>query len=90
MTVIVCDICKNPIPAATRTYSWQTRYDRYETIKDKDMCPDCLGHLETSVNEELGQVDKFQFLEYKNTLAEKLSEMGMWDTKEKNRLIEAK
>lgn len=68
MTNIVCDICKKPIPYATRNWSWKTRYARYDTLKSKDLCPACLDALDGSVRAHFESKENFGFMEYKSTL----------------------
>ena len=75
MTNIVCDICKKVIPDSTRNYSWETRYARYDTIKDKDLCPDCLGDLNDEIGGVMENHSKYGFETYKSTLSKKLEEL---------------
>ena len=88
MTNIICDACKRPIPAATRTYAWEIRYDRYETHKDKDICPDCLEKLYNEVHAEMEESPAFHFKEAKNIFEDKLEELCAWDDAERNKVLE--
>ena len=72
MTNIICDICKKPIPYASRNWSWKTRYMRYDTIKSKDLCPTCLAELDGAVRGHFEGKDSFGFVEYKSTLDSEL------------------
>ena len=87
MTNIICDFCKKPIPDAIRVYSWEKRYERYDTIKDKDICPDCLKVLEDEMHAVLEESPVFQFGEVKQLLEDKVEELGAWSTRSKNRLL---
>ncbi len=87
MTNIICDFCKKPIPEAVRIYSWEKRYERYDTIKDKDICPDCLKVLEDEMHAELEEKTVFQFGEVKQLLEDKVEELGAWNTRSKNRIL---
>jgi hypothetical protein len=87
MTNIICDICKNPIPDAVRVYSWQKRYERYDTIKDKDICPDCLGALDEEMHAELETRAEFQFKEAKEILEDKLEKMAKWQPKARDKVL---
>jgi hypothetical protein len=86
MTNIICDICKKPIPAAVRVYSWEKRYERYDTIKDKDICPDCLAHLDEEIHAELERKTNFQFRDAKKILENKVDTLGKWDPRARKRI----
>ena len=75
MTEIVCDSCKKAIPSAKRNYSWETRDDRYDTIKDKDLCPECLAELGNTVMQEMESETEFTLMGYQKTLVDKLGEV---------------
>ena len=87
MTNIICDFCKKPIPEAVRIYSWQKRYERYDTIKDKDICPDCLKRLDDEIHAELEEREVFQFGDAKEILESKVDELGAWSTRSKNKVL---
>jgi len=87
MTNIICDFCKKSIPDAARVYSWEKRYERYDTIKDKDICPDCLKVLEDEMHAELKERTVFQFSEVKQLLEDKVEELGAWSTRSKNKVL---
>jgi hypothetical protein len=87
MTNIICDFCKKPIPDATRIYSWEKRHERYDTIKDKDICPDCLKVLEEEMHAELAGRALFLFGEVKQVLEEKIEELGAWSARSKNKVL---
>ena len=72
MTNIICDMCKKPIPYATRNWSWKTRDMRYDTLKSKDLCPDCLAKLDGIIRDDMEAKDNFGFMDYKKTLASEL------------------
>ena len=75
MTEIVCDSCRKVIPSATRNYSWESRDDRYDTIKDKDLCPECLATLDGAILKEMESEAQFSFPGFQKTLEEKLGEL---------------
>jgi len=87
MTNIICDFCKKPIPEAVRIYSWEKRYERYDTIKDKDICTDCLKVLEEEIHAELAGKTLFLFGEAKQVLEEKIEELGAWSARSKNKVL---
>jgi hypothetical protein len=87
MTNIICDICKKPIPDATRIYSWAKRYARYDTIKDKDVCPNCLAALEDKIHAEMENRDEFQFNDAKQVLEDKLERMSKWQPKARSKVL---
>jgi hypothetical protein len=87
MTNIICDFCKKPIPEATRIWSWQKRYERYDTIKDKDICPTCLKMLDDEIHDEMEERDLFQFGEVRQVLEDKLEELGAWSARRKNKML---
>jgi len=87
MTNIICDICKKPIPEAVRIYSWQKRYERYDTVKDKDICPDCLALLEEEVHAEMEKKNRFEFGDSKKTLVGKLESLSKWQAKDRNKVL---
>jgi hypothetical protein len=87
MTNIICDICKKPIPDAVRVYSWEKRYERYDTIKDKDICPDCLFRLDEEIHAELEKKDKFEFHEVKDILNDKLESLSKWQAKARKKVL---
>ncbi|HUV06190.1 MAG TPA: hypothetical protein VMX75_00585 [Spirochaetia bacterium] len=88
MTNIICDLCKRPIPAAIRNYSWESRHERYDTYKDKDICPECLEKLHDEIHAELEEKPVFRFDETKTILEKKLTEMGAWTEKERNKFLD--
>ena len=75
MTEIVCDICRKAIPNSVRCYSWETRNERYDTIKDKDICPACVDELEGEIHKVMGTSDKYTFGGHRETLVNKLEEL---------------
>ena len=87
MTNIICDICKKPIPDAVRIYSWEKRYERYDTIKDKDICPDCLAQLEEEIYAEMEKRADFQFLDTKKIMTDKLESLSKWAPKDRNKVL---
>ena len=87
MTNILCDICKRPIPEAIRSYSWATRFDRYDTLKDKDFCVDCQTVLEKAVDEELAKNEDYRFVDQKRILNQKLEELCAWDEAERDKVL---
>ena len=87
MTNIICDVCKRPVAYAGRTYSWATRFELYDTIKDKDLCPDCLGVLLDEVEKVMAETDDYQFLAQKQALEDKLEELTVWDEREKDKVL---
>ncbi len=73
MTNIICDMCKKPIPNATRNWSWNTRNMRYDTIKSKDFCPACLAKLDGNVRDDMEKKDAYRYDEYKASLNSQLT-----------------
>ena len=70
-----------------RTYSWATRFELYDTIKDKDLCSDCLGVLLGEVEKVMAETDDYQFLAQKQALEDKLEELTVWDEREKDKVL---
>jgi hypothetical protein len=75
MTHTYCDVTGDEIDNATTNYAWRIRDNRYDVIRGRDFSVDGLKKLETAVYEELGQNERFSFMEYKRALAEKIDEM---------------
>ncbi len=75
MTITYCDITGNEVANATTNYAWRIRDRRYDTIKGRDFSVDGLAKLEAAVREELGQNERYNYMEYKAVLARKIAEM---------------
>jgi len=75
MTVTYCDITGNEVENATNNYAWRIRNRRYDVIRGRDFSVDGLRQLEDAVRDELGQKERFSFMDYKETLARKIDEM---------------
>lgn len=75
MTEIICDVCRKAIPNSVRCYSWESRNERYDTIKDKDICPACLNELDGEVRKEMEAVPKYTFGGHRETFVSKLEEL---------------
>ena len=75
MTATYCDITGNEIENATTNYAWRIRESRYDVIRGRDFSVEGMRRLQDAVVEEMAQSDRFSFLEYKRTLADKIDEM---------------
>ncbi|MBN1412005.1 MAG: hypothetical protein JW969_14245 [Spirochaetales bacterium] len=75
MTVIYCDVTKKPIESATTNYTWETRNQRYDTLKNKDLSPEGMSKLQKEVTGEMETKSIFSFGEYKRVLEEKLAKV---------------
>ncbi len=75
MTVTYCDITGNEVENATTNYAWKIRNRRYDVIRGRDFSVEGLAKLEEEVRQELGQKERYSFLDYKETLARKIDEM---------------
>ena len=75
MTATYCDITGNEIENATTNYAWRIRESRYDVIRGKDFSVEGMKKLEDAVFEEMAQGDRFNFMEYKRALGEKIQEM---------------
>jgi len=76
MTVTYCDVTKKPIENATTNYTWETRGWRYDTILNKDLSPDGMAKLENSVRKKMEESNRFDFMEHKRILTEKLKKLS--------------
>ncbi len=75
MTITYCDVTGDEIEYATTNYAWRIRDRRFDTIKGRDFSVGGLSKLENAVRNEMAQDDRFNFMEYKRILAEKIAEM---------------
>ena len=75
MTSTYCDITGDEIENATTNYAWRIRGNRYDVIRGRDFSVDGIKKLEDEVYGELGENERFSFMEYKRKLAEKIDEM---------------
>ena len=75
MTVTYCDITGNEVENATTNYAWRIRERRYDVIRGRDFSVEGLQQLEDAVRDELGQKERYSFMDYKETLARKIDEM---------------
>ena len=75
MTATYCDITGNEIENATTNYAWRIRAGRYDVIRGRDFSVEGMKKLEDAVIEDMAQSDRFNFMEYKRTLGEKIQEM---------------
>ena len=75
MTATYCDITGNEVENATTNYAWRIRESRYDVIRGKDFSVEGMKKLEDAVFEEIAQGDRFNFMEYKRALGEKIQEM---------------
>jgi hypothetical protein len=75
MTEIVCDICRKVIPNSVRSYSWESRNERYDTILDKDVCPACLDELDGAIRQVMETEDQYTYGGHRETLVSKLEEL---------------
>ena len=75
MTVTYCDVTGTEVENATTNYAWKIRDRRYDVIRGRDFSVDGLAKLEEEVRQELGQKERYSFMDYKETLARKIDEM---------------
>ena len=75
MTVTYCDITGNEIQNGTANYVWRHRARKTETILGRDFSVEGRQKLEDAVLDEIAQGPRFDFMEYKRILAEKIQEM---------------
>jgi hypothetical protein len=75
MTITYCDITGNEVNNATTNYAWRIRDRRYDMIKGRDFSVEGLAKLEAAVREELGQNERYNYMEYKAVLARKIAKM---------------
>jgi|APSaa5957512622_1039677.scaffolds.fasta_scaffold405567_1 hypothetical protein len=75
MTITYCDITGNEVSNATTNYAWRIRDRRYDMIKGRDFSVEGLAKLEAAVREELGQNERYNYMEYKAVLARKIAKM---------------
>ncbi len=75
MTATYCDITGNEIENATTNYAWRIRESRYDVIRGRDFSVEGMKKLEDAVIEDMAQSDRFNFMEYKRALGEKIQEM---------------
>ncbi|MBT3276245.1 MAG: hypothetical protein HN368_24065 [Spirochaetales bacterium] len=76
MTVTYCDVTGNEIENATTNYAWRIRDLRFDTIRGRDFSVDGLRKLEKAVKDEMEKEDRFNFMEYKRILGEKITAMA--------------
>ena len=75
MTATYCDVTGNEIENATTNYAWRIRDSRYDVILGRDFSVEAMKKLENAVFEEMAQSDRFNFMEYKQALADKIQEL---------------
>ncbi len=75
MTATYCDITGNEIGNATTNYAWRIRDNRYDVIRGRDFSVEGMKKLEQAVYEEMAQSERFNFMDYKRALANKIQEM---------------
>ena len=75
MTATYCDVTGNEIENATTNYAWRIRDSRYDVIRGRDFSVEGMRKLEDAVVDEMAQSDRFNFMDYKRTLANKIQEM---------------
>lgn len=75
MTISYCDVTGDEIENATTSYAWSIRDRRYDVIKGRDFSVDGLKQLEDAVRGEMEQEERFNFMEYKKVLADKIREL---------------
>ena len=75
MIVTYCDITGNEIQNGTTSYVWRNRARKTETILGRDFSVEGRQKLEDAVLDEIAQGPRFDFLEYKRILAEKIQVM---------------
>ena len=75
MTVTYCDITKKEIENATTNYAWRIRNRRYDVVYGRDISVEGMQELESEVFKELAKNERFNFLEYKKALADKITDM---------------
>lgn len=75
MTATYCDITGNEIENATTNYAWRIRESRYDVIRGRDFSVEGMKILQDAVVDEMAQGDRFDFMEYKRVLAEKIDEL---------------
>ena len=75
MTATYCDVTGNEIENATTNYAWRIRDSRYDVIRGRDFSVEAMKKLENAVFEEMAQSDRFNFMEYKQALADKIQEL---------------
>ncbi len=75
MTTTYCDITGNEIENATTNYAWRIRESRFDVIRGRDFSVEGMQILNDSVIEEMGQSERFDFMEYKRILADKIDEL---------------
>ena len=74
MTVTHCDITKKQI-TPRRSYSWATRFDRYDVILDKDISPKGMEILEADLHKQMEKTTEFKFLQYKSLIKNRLEKL---------------
>jgi len=72
MTATYCDITGNEIENATTNYAWRIRDSRYDVIRGRDFSVEGMQTLNNAVYEEMGRRERFNFMEYKQVLAQKI------------------
>ena len=75
MTTTYCDITGNEIENATTNYAWRIRESRFDVIRGRDFSVEGMQILNDAVIEEMGQSERFDFMEYKRILADKIDEL---------------
>jgi hypothetical protein len=75
MTVIYCDVTGKEIEHATQTYSWRTRNRRYKVVRGRDFSIEGYQKLESEVYNVMSKRERFNFKEYKQTLADKIASL---------------
>ena len=75
MTSTYCDITGEEIENATTNYAWRLRDNRYDVVRGRDFSVEGMKKLEDAVYEEMGQTERFSFMDYKRTLANKIDEL---------------
>jgi hypothetical protein len=75
MTVIYCDITKKPIENATTTYTWETRENRYDTLKSKDLSVEGKAKLDATIHNAMEERKIFSFGEWKQVTEDALNKL---------------
>ena len=67
MTITYCDVTGKAVPRGTTCYTWETRFNRYETEMNKDLSPEGMATLEDLTHRSMETKNRFEFVDYKAT-----------------------
>jgi len=67
MTITYCDVTGKPVPRGTTNYTWESRFNRYDTYMNKDLSPEGMAALEDLTHRSMESKNRFEFMDYKGT-----------------------